>query len=309
MPFASGSGLRVAYVAEVTEGTTPATPAFKTMRQTGGGGLRLDKATGRSEEVRADRNIADEYLLGLDASGDYNIEFSYGSYDDLLEAVLQGTWATNVLKNGTTYRSFTFEEQLAIGAGFAFERFRGVGINTWNMSLASRQAVTGSFGMMARDVALATTPISGATYAAASTTPCLTASAHIANISAIVAPPPKVQAFSFQVNNNLRNRPVVGSLYSQDLGSGRCDVTGSMTAYFESNDLYQEIIDHGGGVLDFTIGAQTLEKYTITFPNVIFLAGGKRVGGGDDDVTMEVNWRAVFDETEGCSIKVVRAVV
>lgn len=115
-------------------------------------------------------------------------------------------------------------------------------------------------------------------------------------------------ALSVDVNNNLRERPEVGSLYSNEFGVGRCEVTGTLEAYFESNALYQSVLDHGSGALEFTIGDVTAEKYTILLPKIIFGDGEKQTGGNDDDVMVSIPFQAVFDGTEACSIKIARAV-
>ena len=60
--------------------------------------------------------------------GDIKGELSYGTFDDLLEAVLCGTWTTDVLKAGTTRRSFTFERYFADITQYL--RYRGCEINT-----------------------------------------------------------------------------------------------------------------------------------------------------------------------------------
>lgn len=79
-------------IAEETYGTTPASPAFKTIRHTGTN-LGLSKSSIVSEELRADRQITDVRHGTKQAAGDISGEFSYGSYDDFLEATLCGTWA------------------------------------------------------------------------------------------------------------------------------------------------------------------------------------------------------------------------
>ncbi len=79
-------------VRESVYGTTPTTPAFKTVRHTGTT-LGLSKSTIISQELRADRQIADYRHGTRQVGGDISTELSYGSYDDQLEALLGGTWA------------------------------------------------------------------------------------------------------------------------------------------------------------------------------------------------------------------------
>lgn len=306
MPFASGSEVRVAYVAESTFGTTPATPTFKVARLTSGG-QRTNKQTGTSDERQADRNVRDEFLNGLGASGNYAAELTYGTFDDWLEAVLCGTWTTDVLKNGTVRRSFTVEETLELGATDSFSRFIGATLGGMSLSLTAREKATLGFDWMARSETLATAIIAGATYTAPNTKDVMTASRSVAGLT-LSAGAAKVRSLSLQVQNNLRERPEVSSLYSNEFGVGRFDLTGTIEAYFESNALYQEVLDHGSGSLSFTIGDVADEKYTLLLPKIRFGDGERRIGGTSDDVMVSIPFRALYDATEACSIKITRAV-
>jgi hypothetical protein len=81
----------MSYVAETLYGVTPAMPNFIPIRHTGTT-LGLSKEALQSEEVRADRQIA-EYRHGAQqAAGDISFELSYLSFDDLLEACMMGSW-------------------------------------------------------------------------------------------------------------------------------------------------------------------------------------------------------------------------
>lgn len=92
--MANGSRHSMRYVAESVYGQTPATPAFKPIRHTGTT-LGLSKESLQSEEIRSDRQIADFRHGAYQVGGDINFELSFGSFDDLLEAVTLGTWTAN----------------------------------------------------------------------------------------------------------------------------------------------------------------------------------------------------------------------
>ena len=74
MTVAGGSRARLAYVAEVTYGTTPATPSFKTLNPTSHS-LGLEKEGFQSETIRSDRQIADFRHGVRSVAGDIGTEF------------------------------------------------------------------------------------------------------------------------------------------------------------------------------------------------------------------------------------------
>ena len=91
MSTATGSELRVGYVAESTIGTTPATPAFKVLETTG-------------FNVNLTKELIEATLLGgrdrkclrhgnRTVGGDIPSLLIYGHQDELLEAALGGTWS------------------------------------------------------------------------------------------------------------------------------------------------------------------------------------------------------------------------
>lgn len=309
MTIASGSSRRIAYVPETVFGSVPATPSFKTFRATGGG-PRTNKTTGVSDEIQADRNVRDEYQLGQDVTGAYDFELTYGNLDDLLEGALFGTWSSDVLKNGTTEKSFTFEETLRLGAaGNSLSRFSGAMVSMLSLSIASRAAITGSATIMAQKEMLDTAIVTGATYTASGTTPVMTSSANVAQLLIPgITTPPKVRSLSLELNNNLRTRPLVGSLYTDSFGSGRFEATGTMECYFENNDLYQKVLDHGSSALSFVAGNAPAAKYAFSLPKIIFGNGERRPGGNNDDVMVSIPFRAVYDPGIAATLQITRGV-
>lgn len=308
MPFADGSLLRVGFVPEASFGVLPATPTFQVMRTTGGG-IDINKATAVSEEITADRNQRDEYLLGIDYQGSYGFELSYASFDALIAAVLCGTWSGDVVKNGVTQQSFAFEETLTVGASNYFSRVTGAKLDKLDLTVTARKAVTGSFTIMGQREATDGAPVAGATYTAANTNPVLTSSANVGALAiAGINPAPKVKSLSLSVANNYRTREVVGDVYSAEHGIGQCDVTGTFEAYFENNALYQAVVAHGGGALSFTVGAGAGQKYLVTLPNIVFLNGKKSNRARNTDVMVNIPFRAKFDPTAAASIVITRNV-
>jgi hypothetical protein len=303
--MASGSDVRVAYVAESAFGTTPATPSFATMRTTSGE-LSTTKQTVTSDERRSDKNVVDELQTGQDVEGSYAFELAYGAFDDLIEAVLGGTWSSDVIQNGITQRSFTFEETLELGATDSYRRFAGCRLNTLSLSVTAREKITGSFGIMGRQETLAEAIVTGATYGAANAEEIMTAGASVGSLSVGSLSGLPLRSLSLSVNRNMRRRPVVASLYTDELNDGMVDVTGEVEAYFESNAAYQAVLDHETAAISANLGHDANKKYTVSIPRARWTDGSVVLGGGNDDVMVRMPFRGTLSTDH--SIEITRAV-
>lgn len=78
----------ILYVKETSYGVPPVTPTMKFLRFTGEG-LKTEKETVTSDEIRADRQNADVIETGQSVAGDINGEVSLETYDDLFLASIQ----------------------------------------------------------------------------------------------------------------------------------------------------------------------------------------------------------------------------
>lgn len=143
-----GSKTLYIYRAETVPGT-PVTGAYQTLRSNTGVKFDLKRDTFMSKERRADRQEASLVYGNKSGSGSIPVEWSYGSFDDLMEAVLGGTWTTNVLKIGNTVRTFTFEET-ASELGIT-EQHQGVQFSGFSMSQKVNSIADGSLDFIYRN--------------------------------------------------------------------------------------------------------------------------------------------------------------
>jgi hypothetical protein len=89
----------LAYVAEVTPGTTPPTPAFQSLPVTGIG-LQTEIATAVSEAIRNDRQIDDLVLVDENIQGSTPFELTFEAWSPLMVALLQGAAGVSVNLSG-----------------------------------------------------------------------------------------------------------------------------------------------------------------------------------------------------------------
>lgn len=110
MAISDTSDTRLAFIPEVTWGTTPATPAFQKVRYTGEN-FAHQKATVVSNEIRNDAEVSDLVQVGVSGDGGYDFELSYGAIDfqvlfehALRTTSVEATTGTITCDVGTTSR-------------------------------------------------------------------------------------------------------------------------------------------------------------------------------------------------------------
>lgn len=88
----STNRVKISKVREASFGVVPTNPVFKTRRVTSHG-LAVNPQTVVSEEIRADRQVSDLVLVGLQAGGPSAGEMAFSVMDEDLEEALEGTWS------------------------------------------------------------------------------------------------------------------------------------------------------------------------------------------------------------------------
>lgn len=305
---ASGSRHSMALVAETVAGTTPATPAFTPIRQTGTT-LALTKETLQSNELRQDRQIVDMRHGNKQVGGDISTELSYGgAFDTMLEAVLCGTWeedepsaGTDTLKAGVVRRPFTVERHFAdIGQ---YLRYRGCEFNTWALEVSTNAIVTSTFSLVGRGMDVpAQTAITGATYGSETTaSPFDSFSGEINEGGSAIA---TVTSLSMTLENGLNPLFVVGSDTAECISIARSNLTGSITAFFDNEALYEKFLNETESSLDFTLSDGT-NAYTFSLPRVKYNSGQPDVSG-EGEVTVSMDFQALRDAAEASQIVILR---
>lgn len=309
MTVADGSQTRLADITEVTIGTTPATPAFQTMRYVSAD-VRLAKQTDIPNEIRADRNVASIVDVGRMVQGSINTLLSYGTYDTWLERLLCSSWATNELVNGKDHKAGTLEMTFEQGATDSFIRYVGCRMNTLALQLTARQSVTANWGVMGLKSPDPTTAIiAGATYLSATTTEVFNAGLNVGSLtmsSTSIVSAPKMQSLSLNITNNIYPVDVIGQYDTYEHGLGRFELTGTARVVFESLGVYRAILNHEDVALSFTLTDAAGNAYAFSIPKVKLLDGGPTVGGNGQAVMIEVPIHARFDATAAGSIKITR---
>jgi len=312
MSFIDASTTQLALVAETTEGITPTSPVYQKTRYTGDL-PQYEKTTITSDEIRPDRNIADNSEVARKGVGGFNFEFSQETFDALLQSALGGTWATNTLKNGTDRHAFSIEQKFLAGALNKYVRQRGMLVNTMSLDITAQQIVTGNFDFLGQGGSASDSAVAGATYLDATTTAVLNAGSSFASLTISgVSPSPTIMSLSMSMTNNLREQAEVGEIDLAGIGVGRFELTGSMSAYFEDLSLYNAFLDHDDIALAFVIGDTNGKYYRFTIPKIKLSSNKIENAGNNQDVMLNLDYTALFSEDGSpaydCTLQIERLV-
>lgn len=299
MAFASGSRHEIRYVEEATFGTTPASPEMINLRNAGTS-LVLSKESYQSNELRSDRQISDFRHGTKQSNGDINIELSYGDFDAFLESALYGTWTTDVLKAGTTRKSFTIErafEDISV-----YEVFTGCQANTLNLSVTTGGMVTGSFGIVGTGISASGAPLDATPTTSQTASPFDGFTGVLKEGGSVIG---SVESFDMTLDNGLSAKFVLGSDTAAEVTSGRSNLTGSISVYFEDLTMFNKFVNETESSLEITLGNGTSESYVILLPRIKY-SGADNAVTNEDSVMMNMPFQALLDPTEGTNIKITR---
>lgn len=301
---AAGSRRRLLYVKEDSWGVTPSgagVPVMKTLRNTGGSGFGMRRGSEESAEFRSDRAVADVRLGVQRVNADIPFELSWQSMDDMLEAALFGTWATNTLKQGVTATSFTFEEGFTdIGV---YLTMPGTMVDTWSLNIQPEgRMITGSFGLMSKiqnDVAAAT--IADTITVANTNAPF---DSFTGGLDKDATPLAVVTSMQLNLSNNLAQLFAAFNKGSFAITAGRANVTGSVTLYFTDSAFIEEYQNETEVKLEVLLTDLAGNSYLITIPRVKWTDNTRNLT--ENTITQQVPFVGLYDSVSGTSLQIDR---
>ena len=303
---------QTAVVAEVTQGTTPASPAFKLLRDASVSGSP-QRGAQRSPERRSDR-MAANMVSGL-ASFPKTINMPFArdaGLDILLESLLCGAWSTDVLKNASTKKPFTLEEKYEGGATDPYRRLAGCLCDSLRLSFplaGGGDPGSLAFSIKAMGESTAASALGSATYAAPTPAydPVSSIDVTVNDLFGISAP--KLMSFDMTISNAMREKYAFGSPNPFDIGLGAFDVTGQVQLYFSQLTDYSTFVQRQSGLtLDLLIGSVEDYMDQIELPNVDVWNPDVTDPGAGGDNMVTLNFMARYAASDTAAIKWTRNV-
>jgi len=260
MAFAQGSRSSLSFITEATFGTTPAGNFTNLPFSTHSLNLTKDRVAGTDIQAGVDRHG------NRQVGGDIVVDLRDGDFDSFLESAMLNTWATNVLKVGTTPKFFSIEDYAAdIDQARVFT---GMSVSTMAISLAPNQMVTTTFGMVGKDMAISATEKTQDAASGAAPFDAYSGDISIGNVGG-AAPVAIVTALDFTLNNSYAPTFVIGDDSAPSLEYGRAEVEGTLSAYFEDASLINRFLNETETEIEVSVNDPTgANSYTFSFPRV-----------------------------------------
>lgn len=298
MSFAAGSQHELSYVAESVFGTTPNTPTMKRLRNTGTT-LNLTKESFVSNELRADRQIADFRHGTQRVQGDVNIELSYGAFDDILAGALFGNWAGDELKAGTVFKSFTIERRFTDINTYL--KYKGCVSNGLTLSIAPNGMVTGTIPFIGRELDPEGASL-GSPSDVATKSPFDAFTGAITEGGDAIA---VVTSLELNLQNGLEPAFVVGSNKTPRIIPGRSNLTGTVSAFFENNTMLEKFVDETESSLEVELTDTEGNVLAVTIPRLKY-SGADAPVQGEGGITINMPFQALRDSVEGTNLILTR---
>jgi hypothetical protein len=312
---ADASTSTIAWIEETAWGTTPTTPVFQSMRQTGNGlAPTLNKVT--SDEIASNPAVTDVITTQGGAEGDINFEPSYGeSMDMMFEQTLRSVFdGFGIIKGSDSYKSVTFERIINKDGTPNYFRYAGSRANSLALTFdaTATSPITGTFNIMAKSESDSTSLIAGATYTKANSNPVMSMP-ELRAVSVSIGGVTKTACFtslSPTFNNNIRSQQgkctdtsTYPDITAKGIGYGRREVTLDIGYYFNDLDFVDMFQANTEGSLSYIL-SDGARGYKITYPRFKILESSIPIEGNDSDVIQTMTIQALYDSTEATDVKI-----
>ena len=299
MAFAQGSRSSLSYIVESTFGTTPA-GNFQNLPFTSHS-LNMTKDRVEGTDIQADRMSRVDRHGNRTVSGDIQADLRDTDFDDLIEGAMMSTWATNVIKIGTTPKYFSIEDYAAdIDQA---RLFSGCSVNTLSVNLAPNSMVAGTFGMVGKTMTMSATEKTQDAATDASPFDAYSGDLEIGGATSAI-----VTAMDFTLTNGLAPTFVVGDDSAPSLEVGNAVIEGSMSVYFQDDAMLNRFINETETSLKVTVGDNETTPNTLEFFFPRCKINSADVGvDGPTSRMIALSFVALRDDTIGTSLRITRS--
>lgn len=315
MAGSSSSSQTIYYVPETTSGTIPSSPAFKNVPSDPGFSLNPDRVITEQFANRGKGSRTGMARTRYAPSGSFTGGLIYGVFDTFLESLFQSTWTSNVLKNGTTLSSMSFQTGSPAGAGSAtidYDRYRGVQVTGGGLNLTSDSEAKFNFDMLGTgNDATSATALTGATLTADTETTVIGTGSQLGTISFGSFTMDCMQSLVVDFGKSGADiQPRIGSDDGCGITPGVFNPVLNASFYVEAGYLALRNAARSGTnfVCTLPLGNITGKKYSLVFP-ACEMTETNLDASDNSPLFHNVTILPKYDDTEACIVKLTRAVV
>lgn len=208
--------------------------------------------------------------------------------------------STDLLKVGTTQKSMFIERRFADISKFLL--YNGCVANTLSLSMTPGQIVTGSVGLVGSKLTTSSSEV--ATPAAATTDDAfsgfegvlLEGGTEIAIVTSV----------SLNLTNGVEANFVIGTDETPQLSTGRSNLTGTLTAFFEDLTLLDKFINETESSLRITLTDPAFKLLQINAPRIKYNGGDVPVSG-EQSLQIDMPFQALLSTADASNLIFTRA--
>ena len=161
-----------------------------------------------------------------------------------------------------------------------------------------------TLGVVGKDLTLATSAITGSTFAAdAGMVPFDSFTGSIQEGGTTIA---TVTSVEFTLENGIEPLFSVGSQTTNRPSIGRSRLSGTLTTYFQNKTLYEKFLNETSSSITLTLTDLDGNSYVFDFSNVKYNSGQPDVSG-EGAITIGMDFVALFDSGDDSQIKITRS--
>lgn len=301
MAFANGSSHRLCYIKEDTFNVIPDTPTMQEIGITSCD-LKLTRSSFQSATLRSDGQLEDITLGSNQVTNGFAFELNYGDYDDILAGAVDGEWVGNVLECAQIPQSFTFER--GFGDVNQYGTYTGCKIDTFGLSVQVESIITGTFGIIgAGALPFSTTPLDASPLTPSGNKRYNSFTGTIVEGGSVIGVVTGID-LSLSMSRSL-DMTIFSGPTASNINRGRAIMTGTLSAFFEDETLFNKFANETESSVEFTIGDGITKSYIYNISRLKYTDANINVSD-EGTVTMSMPFTALLDSATGTNVTVTR---
>jgi len=294
----TGSRTRIAYVPELTWGTTPTTPQLNAIPFSSFG-VNLNKAVFEDDTVQPDRMVRYSVHGNQSVGGSFSVNYAATDFDPFLESLMYSTFTTDVLKTGSTQKSFTIEQ-----ASLDVEQYSvytGCVVSSMTLDVPLEGMCRSTFNVLGKGLTMSTLALDAVIPAPTNSQPFYHG---IGSFKEGGTTSGVITSINLTVDNGSQINFALGSTTPISITPGLQSVTGTMQVYFNNATMANKFLSGSNSAIEFTL-TDSVKSHKFTIPKVKY-NGATREISGQQPITISLPFVGQFDAATSTNLTITR---